>query len=114
MKYITFILSDKVVFPVFEISFLLLFFYAFWRGKGFSKNSLGIIRGKESRNIYYLTFGIALIILLQVINSANALKKYKTIITIINLSILAYLLFFNSWIRNKIIGFTTNSRKKAE
>jgi hypothetical protein len=114
MKYITFILSDKVVFPVFEISFFLLFFYAFLKGKGFSKNTLKVIRGEKSRNIYYLTFGIALIILLQVINSADALRKYKTIITIINLFMLVYLLFFNSWVRNKIISFTTNSQKKVE
>ena len=114
MEYITFILSDKVVFPVFEISFFLLFFYAFFKGKGFSKGTLKVIRGGKSRNIYYLTFGITLIILLQVINSADALRKYKTIITISNLFMLVSLIFFNSWVRNKIISFTTNSQKKAE
>jgi len=118
MKYITFILSDKVIFPVFEISFLLLFFYAFLKEKGFFKNKsrskLSVIRGKESWNNFYLAFGIASIILIQVINSANALRKYKMIISIINLIILVYLTFFNSWVRNKIIGFIINSQKKVE
>ena len=114
MEYITFILSDKVVFPVFEISFFLLFFYAFLKGKGFSKSAFKVIRGRKSRNIYSLTFGVALIILLQVINSADALRKYKTIITISNLSMLVILLFFNSWVRDKIIRCTTKLQKKPE
>jgi len=33
MKYITFILSDKIIFPAFEISFFLLFLYAFSKEK---------------------------------------------------------------------------------
>jgi hypothetical protein len=118
MRYITFILSDKIIFPAFEISFFLLFFYAFLREKGFfinkSRSKLSVTRGKESWNNFYLTFGIASIILIQVINSANSLRNYKTIISIINLIILVYLTFFNSWVRNKIIGFIINSQKKVE
>ena len=118
MKYITFILSDKVIFPVFEISFFFLFFYAFLREKGFFINKSGVKlsvkRGKESWNKFYLTFGIASIILIQVINSSNSLRDYKTIISIINLIELVYLTFFNGWFRNKIIAFISNSQNKVE
>ncbi len=118
MKYIIFILSDKVIFPVFEISFFLLFFYAFLREKGFFINKSGVKlsvkRGKESWNNFYLTFGIASIILIQVINSSNSLRDYKTIISIINLIVLVYLTFFNGWFRNKIIAFISNSQNKVE
>ena len=118
MKFFIFILSDKVIFPVFEISFFLLFFYAFLREKSFfinkSRSKLSVKRGKESWNNFYLAFGIASIILIQVINSANTLRNYKTIISIINLIILVYLAFFNSWFRNKIVGFFINSKNKVE
>jgi hypothetical protein len=115
---VCFYFSDKFIFPLFEGAFLFLFVYALLHEKGFlrnqSRSKLSVKRGKESWNNFYLTFGIASIILIQVINSANALRNYKTIISIINLIILVYLTFFNSWFRNKIIGFIINSQNKVE
>lgn len=118
MDTLCFLLSDKVIFPLFEVSFVGLFVFAVLRERGWFVRKTGGIaivkRGQESWNKFNLTFGIASVVLMQVINSTDALEGYKTIISITNLAMLLYLAFFNSWFRNKTIGIISKSQQKEE
>jgi thiosulfate reductase cytochrome b subunit len=116
---VCFYFSDKFIFPLFEGAFLFLFVYALLHEKGFLRNQsnlkLSVEKGKESWGNFTLAFGIAsIIVLMQIINSADALHGYKTIISIVNLLMLIYLIFFNGWFRNKVIGLIIRSQKKIE
>jgi len=48
-----------------------------------------------------LAFGITFIILMQIINSADALYGYKTFISIVNLIMLIYLVFLTDGLEIK-------------
>ena len=113
-----FLLNDRVIFPIFEIAFIGLCIFAFLRERGwFAKKSSVVAtvkRGEESWKKFNLAFGIASVVLMQIINSANFLKGYKTIISIFDLSMLIYLAFFNSWFRNKTIWLIAKSQQKEE
>jgi amino acid transporter len=117
---ILFIISDKFIFPLFEGAFLLLFFYAFFNDKQwFKKKSnlkIEVKRSKDTWQYFILAFSIVSIILMQIINSANILViyGYKTIISIVNLLMLIYLVFYNGWFRNKVIGLIIRSQDKKE
>lgn len=115
---VCFYLSDKFIFPLFEGVFLLLFIYALLHEKGFlrkqSNLKMSVKRGEKGWDNFPLAFGINSIVLMQIINSADALHGYKTIISITNLLMLIYLIFFNGWCRNKIIGLITRSKTIEE
>ncbi len=117
MDTILLLLSDKIVFPAFELIFVGLFFFAFLMERGWFVKKTGfatVARGKESWNYFYLVFGIVSVVLMQVINSSEALKGFKTIISIVNLAMLVYLAFYNGWFRNKILGLIAKSQQKEE
>jgi len=107
-----FYLSDKIIFPLFEGIFLLLFIYALSHEKKCSNKV--VTRGTGGWDIFTLSFGVNSIVLIQIINSADALHGYKTIISITNLLMLIYLIFFNGWFRNKLIGIIIRSQNKKE
>lgn len=110
--------SDQVIFPLFEILLFIIFLYASAKEyRWFTKEASiygAVKRGEKSWNHFYLAYGVASVVLLQVINSSEALKGYKIIISLINLFILFYLAFFNSWFRNKIIGVIIKSQEKYD
>jgi hypothetical protein len=118
MEFLCLILSDDVILPLFELVFLGLFIFAILRDRGWFVTKGGlvteVIRGEKSWNMFYLAIGIASVVMMQVINSADALKGYKTIISILNLGMLLYLAFFNSWFRNQTVGFIAKSQEKKE
>lgn len=115
---VCFYLGDKFIFPLFEGVFLLLFIYALLHEKGFlrkqSNLKMSVKRGEKGWENFTLVFGIASIVLMQIINSADALHGYKTIISMINLFMLIYLVFYNGWFRNKVIGLIIRSQNKKE
>jgi hypothetical protein len=115
---VCFYLSDKFILPLFEGVFLLLFICALLHEKGFlrkqSNLKMSIKRGEKGWEDLTLVFGIASIVLMQIINSADALHGYKTIISITNLFMLIVLVFYNGWCRNKIIGLITRSKTIEE
>lgn len=118
MESILILLSDRIIFPVFELVFIGLFFFAFLKERGWFVKKTGVhatvTRGKESWKNFYLAFGIVSVVLMQIINSSEALKGFKTIISIVNLAMLAYLAFFNGWFRNKTLGLIAKSQQKEE
>lgn len=112
---LTLLASDCFILPLFELLFLVVFFYALALEKGWIKSSgPAIIRRGENFNYFQIAYGITTLVLIQIINSAEALKGYKTIISFIDLVLLTYLTFFNSWFRNKIISFIIASQEKVE
>lgn len=112
------LLSDEVVFPLFESLFLALFLYALAKERGWFTKPRGITlrvqRGEKSWGYFNLAYGIASIVLLQVINVAKAFEGYKTFISLVDLFMLTYLAFYNSWFRNAIIGIISRSQQKWE
>ncbi len=118
MDKLLIILNDKVVFPLFEILFFGYFIYAILRGRGCFKHKgtleSTIRRCKESWTYFNLCFGISSVVLMQIINSSKALIGYKTIISIVNLTMLFYLSYFNSWFRNNTINIIFKSINKPE
>lgn len=111
---INFLPQDSMIFPLFQILLLLLFLFAFSQDRLNKGSGRIVIRGKEGWDNFPLAYGIISVILLQIISIANSLKEYKTIITLLDLSGLLYLCFYNSWFRNKIIGLMNKSRNKPE
>jgi len=112
------LLGDRVIFPLFEFLFFGVFLYAVARERGwFTKRgrlARRAKRGEKSWGYFNLAYGIASVVLLQIINVADALEGYKTVISLVDLVILTYLAFFNSWSRNAIIGIISRSQQKWE
>lgn len=71
-------------------------------------------RGDKSWNHFYLAYGILSVIVTQIISISEFGKGYKVLITVVDLALLLYLTFFNSWFRNKTIGFIIVSQSKEE
>jgi len=63
------------------------------------------IRGFDSRASFHVAYGLLSVVLLQVINAAAAGSGYKVVISVVVLAMTAYLTYFNSWSRNKLIAF---------
>lgn len=116
--YLGILLCDQIIFPLFEVFLLVVFLYAIAKEHRWFMKSTGAMltvkRGEKSWSYFNLAYGIASVVLLQVINVSEALKGYKTIISLANLFMLFYLAFFNSWFRNKVIGFIIKSQEKGE
>ena len=115
MDGLCFLFSDKVIFPLFELGFIVFSIYALIRDCRPRSGILAILkRGPESWNKLYLAYGIASVVVMQVINSAEACVGHKTLISVVDLVLLFYLFFYNSWFRNKMIEYITRSQEKKE
>ena len=71
-------------------------------------------RCDESWNHFYLAYGILSVVVTQIISISKFGKGYKVLITVVDLAILLYLAFFNSWFRNKVIHFIVVSQNREE
>jgi hypothetical protein len=105
------VLRDEYVFPAFEGAICLLFFYALYKNR---QRSGMVKRGGVSRNIFHVTYGLTSVSVLQVVNSAESLIGYKTILSIADITILAYLCYLNGWTRNKIISWVVAWQNRLE
>lgn len=115
LNEIRFLLSDKVIFPFFELTLFIVFIYA-WLVDNVLPNRRGAVqRGKEGRGIIVkVASAIISALVLEVINNTDVWKEYKVIVILTNLAILAYLCFFNSWFRNELVGLYIKFEKKVE
>jgi hypothetical protein len=112
---IYYIARDKFTFPSFELLFLLFVFYVVFRDWRFRHLPGGKVkRGEKSMGYLYLADGITSVIMMQIISVSDSLKGYKVNISVINLSLLLYMFFFNGWFRNKVIGVIIKSKEKEE
>jgi len=114
MDSILCIFSDSVIFVILHIGLLFLVIYAFI-GERKMKRDIVSVKGSEKRwNHFYLAYGILSVVVTQIISISEFGKGYKVLITVIDLGVLLYLAFFNSWFRNKTIGFIVASQTKEE
>ena len=82
-----YLLSDKVTFIFFELLFFLFFIFAVWKNRQFRSSGGTITRGEKSWNYFYLAYGIASVIMIQIISVSDSLKGYKGIISVLNVGI---------------------------
>lgn len=113
-SFLAYILSDKVTFIFFELLFLLFFVFAVWKNWRYRSSPFSVTRGKTSWDYFYLAYGIVSVIMIQIISVSESLKGYKVLISILNVGLLLYLMFFNGWFRNKIVGIIQKSKKMKE
>lgn len=108
--------SDCYTFWTFEFLFSALFLRGIISDLGWlrPKSGIALTRGYESWSHFAFAYGTTAVILLQIINTTNAVEGYKTIVTIVDMAILLYLCFYNSWSRNQIVGIVTKSKNKIE
>lgn len=110
--------GDCVVFSILQLIFLASFVYVYIYDKGWLRAGSGFIvevkRGEKSWGYFHTVYGFLSIIFLEIINTTDAYKGYKTLITILDLSALLYLCFFSSWFRNKIVGVASKSKELIE
>lgn len=106
------IFNDYNVLLAIELIILFLVFYG-WIKEG-SRSFGKVKRGQESWNNLYLAYGIILVIINQIIDTSDEFKGYKVAIMLFNSIAILYLCFYNSWFRNKLIGFFIKSKDKEE
>ena len=118
MDVVKWLLSDQFIFPAFQVGFLLFTIFAWAKDRGFitQKGSVtaSVKRGGESWNHFHLAYALLVVVFVAAISTTEALKGYKTLVTIIDLALLLYLCFFNGWCRNKIIGVISASQQMEE
>jgi hypothetical protein len=114
MDSLKYILSDSIVFAVLHLGLLALVFCAIRGERKMKRDMASVKRGEESWNHFYLAYGILSVVVTQIISISEFGKGYKVLITVVDLAILLYLAIFNSWFRNKTIGFIVASKNKEE
>lgn len=113
-------LVDLVLFCFIEALIFVLFVFSAYRfyihRRLFpSKGIPGPIkRGEKSWNNFLLTYGIVSVLVLQVINSLDALQCCKVLVSVINLVILLHLFLFNGWFKNAVIGLWNKVTEREE
>jgi hypothetical protein len=107
-------LSDISIFSIIHILIFFVSLFAILKNNKINNPSFKMTRGAESFNGLNLMYGIASILILQIINVSEAYKNYKVLISIIDLSILLYLFYFNRWFRNKVIGVLLKAQNLKE
>ena len=113
------LLSDNVVFVVFQIGFFILAVFAVAKDLGFLPKkgaiaSLTTQQGPESWNKLPLAYGVLSVILFETINTTLALPRYKTAVTILDLALLLYMCFYNNWFRDLIVRVIHASQNKID
>lgn len=114
MTVFQFIISDMVMILSLHLGLLIIFLSAILGSYRMKRDGASTKRGEKSWNYLTLFYGGLYAIVIQVISLSEFGKGYKVFITLMDLGILLYLVFFDSWFRNKIIGFVVKSQTKEE
>jgi hypothetical protein len=118
MDIIKYLLSDQFIFSAFQVVFLLVTIFAWMKDRGFFTTkgsfSCSVKRGEKSWNYFHLAYALLVVVFVETINTTEAWKGYKTVVTVADLTLLLYLCFFNAWCRNKIIGVISASQQMEE
>jgi hypothetical protein len=111
-------LNDQFIFPAFQVGFLLLTAFALAKDRGFLTPKVSVSatvkRGEKSWNYFHFAYALLVVVFVEAINTTEACKGYKTVVTILDLASLLYLCFFNGWFRNKIIRVINSSQQMEE
>jgi hypothetical protein len=107
-------ISDMVMVFGLHLGLLILVLYSILGSHRMKRDMASVKRGEKSWNYFYLAYGVLSVIVIQIISLSDFGKGCKVFIVFVDLGTLLYLAFFNSWFRNKIIGFIVKSQTKEE
>ena len=105
--------TDCLVFSAVHLAFFGFIAYAVvhdWRLNRVGK----IIRGEVSQKYIYVTYGFVSVILMQFIQVSEAFQGHKVLFSVVDLGALFYLIFFNGWFRNWLIGKLSAWKQRSE
>lgn len=118
LNALKFAVGDAITFPALQVLLFMILLYAFVTEQRWFIYDTGasatVVRGEKSWPNFHIMYGVVSVLFVQVISTADALKGFKTIVTIADLLALFYLCFFNSWFRNKIMDTIVASQTKVE
>lgn len=71
-------------------------------------------RGPVSRENLGIAYGFGSVLILQIVNSSEAFKGHKVLLSLADVGALFYLCFLSGWFRNKVIGWFARWEKTPE
>lgn len=103
--------SDPWFFPAIQVllvAFVALALVLDWRlrrsiGGGLS---LKVIRSEGSMAKFYAAYGALTGVFITIAVAADYAQRHRTFFVLLDVILVAYLCLFNSWFRNKLIGWT--------
>jgi hypothetical protein len=114
VKILQIAISDMVMMFGLHLGLLILVLCSILGSHRMKRDMAPVKRGEKSWNYFYIAYGILSVIVIQIISVSDFAKGCKVFIVFVDLGTLLYLAFFNSWFRNKIIGFIVKSQTKEE
>lgn len=103
--------SDPWLFPAIQlllVAFVAVAFVLDWRlrrsmGPGLS---LKVIRYEGSMAKFYAAYGVLTGVFVTIAVAADCAQRHRTFFVLLDVVLISYLCLFNSWFRNKLIGWT--------
>jgi hypothetical protein len=76
----------------------------------------GIRRGEASWGRFYLVHGLVLLLLFQLIGSAELVSdwNWRPLVSVFDFLVVSYLAFFNGWFRNWLVGLFNRLEERFE
>ena len=111
-QFLQCLLQDSITFFLLQICLVLIYLFAYTKEK--ISGGIRVTRSEEAQNFLYIAYGIISVIWLQIINSSEAYKGYKVFYSALDSILILYLCLFNSWSRNKLMGYYIKFKTKVE
>lgn len=106
------LLTDQILFPAIQLLLIVAAFVAFI-GRFFQRRSqrntrinATVTRGPESMAKFYGAYGVLTGIFVTLCAIVDAAEGYRTILILLDVTLVAYLCLWNGWSRTRIIKFT--------
>ena len=112
-------MGDEVVVGGFQVVLVAVWLYAMGKDRGWFTppsplEGSSVVRGAESWGQINLAFGIASVVVMQIIDMSDAFAGYKAVVAALDITLLVRLFFFNGWFRNKTLAFVAKSSHMEE
>ena len=121
LKYLIFLTHDKTTFFILQsiLLFVLLYVivYSKYRSYHNRKNGLGLVvrRGEKSNSYFHhFAFSFISVVLAVIIGIADTAHGHKVFIFLVDVIIILYISYYNSWSRNKLVGIYSRLEQKKE
>ena len=112
--------SDTVLFLILEAALIAFCVYAFMQEKRIlsSRNnggfSVSVTRGDGTMGRFYAAYGVTSGLLIGLALSVDVAAGHRTVFTLLNAAVPAYLCLINVWFRNKLLGWFLWLKKREE
>lgn len=114
IEIITSLTQDKIIFWAIQALIVSLSLLGVLNEILNKRSGRAVKRGEKGNTVFYIFYGIISVILLQIVSITKEAEGYKVFFIILDLLLVLYLCFFNSWSRNKIIGIYGKFENKIE